>query len=72
MRPDRGFRREGRGVTMRRKGRIETTLGNLILLLTEEAAPFVREPEKTYRYVSYVLNDLIRRGVVQFKGRKKR
>lgn len=57
---------------MRRKGRVETTLGNLIVLLTEEAAPLVRDPEKTYHYVSYVLNDLIRRRVVQFKARKKR
>lgn len=41
-----------------REGTIETTLGDLILALTEETAPFVRNEKEIYRLVAFILRDL--------------
>jgi hypothetical protein len=38
---------------------IKTTLGELIVALTDEVVPFVREPSALYKVVSWALNDVL-------------
>lgn len=40
---------------------ISTTLGDLIVALTDEVRPFVREPSALYPLVSYIFTDLLAR-----------
>jgi hypothetical protein len=40
---------------------IKTTLGELIVALTDEVMPFVRDPSALYKAVSWVLNDVLAR-----------
>ncbi len=40
---------------------ISTTLGDLIVALTDEVMPFVREPSALYPLVSYIFNDVLAR-----------
>ena len=47
--------------TMRRQKVIKTTLGELIVAVTDEVIPFVRDPSGLYKVVSWVLNDVIAR-----------
>lgn len=44
---------------MARGETIETTLGDLIVALTEETAPFVRDEAKANKVVAYILADLL-------------
>jgi hypothetical protein len=44
---------------MRRQKVIKTTLGELIVALTDEVVPFVRDPSALYKVVSWVLNDVL-------------
>ena len=55
---------------MRRTKDLETTLGNLIVALTEEATSLLRDPKTAYRWVSYALTDLMRKKQVRFKNQK--
>lgn len=43
------------------KKKVKTTLGDLIVALTDEVAPIARDPHKTHVLVSYMLRDLIAR-----------
>jgi hypothetical protein len=40
---------------------IRTTLGELIVAVTDEVMPFVREPSALYLVVSCILNDILAR-----------
>jgi hypothetical protein len=46
---------------MRRQEIIKTTLGELIVALTDEVMPFVRDPSVLYKVVSWTLNDVLAR-----------
>jgi len=46
---------------MRRQEIIKTTLGELIVALTDEVKPFVRDPSVLYKVVSWTLNDVLTR-----------
>lgn len=43
---------------MRAKRKINTTLGDLIVAVTDEVSPFTSSAAKTNILVSYILNDL--------------
>jgi len=43
---------------MERKESVESTIGDLILVLSEETAPFVRNEKELYRLVAFMLSDL--------------
>lgn len=57
---------------MRSTKDVETTLGNLIVALTEEATSLLRDPKVAYRWASYALTDLMRKKQVRFKNQKMR
>ncbi len=40
---------------MERKGNLETTLGDLIVALTEETTPFCRDEKEAYHVVAFAL-----------------
>ena len=40
---------------------IQTTLGDLIIAVTDEVMPIVRDPARAYMVVSWVLNDVLTR-----------
>jgi len=44
---------------MARKSKFETTLGDLIVALTEETGRHVRDERTTYEVVGYILDELI-------------
>jgi hypothetical protein len=44
---------------MRRKKKLQTTLGDLIVALTEETGRHVRDEQSTYELVAYILADLM-------------
>jgi len=44
---------------MRQRRIIRTTLGDLIVAVTEEVMPIVRDPADAYVLVSWILNDLL-------------
>lgn len=44
---------------MEREETLQTTLGDLIVALTEEAAPFVRDDKETYHVVAFILTHLL-------------
>jgi hypothetical protein len=44
---------------MRLKKRVETTLGDLIVALVDEAAPFARSDQERYRLAALALKDLL-------------
>jgi hypothetical protein len=46
---------------MRQQKVIKTTLGELIVALTDEVMPFVRDPSALYKVVSWALNDVLAR-----------
>ena len=47
--------------TMRRQEVIKTTLGELVVALTDEVKPFARDPSLLYKVVSWALNDVLAR-----------
>ena len=44
---------------MKREEIPETTLGDLIVALTEEATPFVRDEKEAYKVVAFALTHLL-------------
>lgn len=44
---------------MERDGTLETTLGDLIVALTEETAPFCRDEKEAYHVVAFALVHLL-------------
>ena len=46
---------------MRRRKVIRTTLGELIVAVTDEVMPIIRDPARAYMVVSWVLNDVLTR-----------
>ena len=48
-----------RGETMRQRKIIRTTLGELIVAVTDEVMPIVRDRSAIYMVVSYILSDLL-------------
>jgi hypothetical protein len=44
---------------MRERKVIRTTLGELIVAVTDEVMPIIRDPSGLYRVVSYILSDLL-------------
>jgi len=57
---------------MRRRKIIRTTLGELIVSLTDEVTPFIREPSSMYLVVSCILSDLLTRRRAFPTGRRVR
>jgi hypothetical protein len=53
---------------MSRAQNLETTLGNLIAALTDEAISLVPHRKTAYRCVSYILSELVRKRRVRFKN----
>ena len=49
---------------------VQTTLGELITVLSEEARPFLRNEKETSLVVSYIFNDLIRKSGSGAYGRE--
>ena len=47
---------------MNRTQTVETTLGNLIAALTEEARAYVRDEKEVYRVVAFMLTNLLNTG----------
>jgi hypothetical protein len=45
--------------TMPQREIIRTTLGELIVAVTDEVMPIIRDPSGLYRVVSYILSDLL-------------
>jgi hypothetical protein len=48
---------------MRQRKIIRTTLGELIVAVTDEVMPIMRNPSGVYEVVSFVLSDLLARQV---------
>jgi hypothetical protein len=46
---------------MRQRKVIQTTLGDLIVAVTDEVMPIIRDPADAYVVVSWVLNDVLTR-----------
>ena len=46
---------------MRRQEVIKTTLGELVVALTDEVIPLVRDPSVLYKVVSWALDDVLAR-----------
>jgi len=44
---------------MQKRKVIRTTLGDLIVTVTDEVRPFARDPWSLYRAVSWILSDLL-------------
>jgi hypothetical protein len=44
-----------KGMRMENKETVETTLGDLIVALTEETVPFVRDEKEAYKIVAHIL-----------------
>jgi hypothetical protein len=44
---------------MRQRKIIRTTLGELIVAVTDEVMPIMRNPSGTYKVVSFILSDLL-------------
>jgi len=45
--------------TMRERKVIRTTLGELIVAVTDEVVPLVRDSSELYRVASWIVNDLL-------------
>lgn len=54
---------------MNRTRTVETTLGNLIAALTEEASAYVRDEKEAYRGVAFLLTNLLNTGAAIRSGR---
>jgi len=50
---------EERGKKMARRENLDTTLGDLIVALTEETSRFVHDEREIYKVVAYILSDLV-------------
>ena len=44
---------------MEREGTFETTIGDLVVALTEETAPYVRDKEESCKVVAFMLTHLL-------------
>jgi len=55
----------------RRRPKTMTTLGDLIVALTEETRRYVHDDEEVYRLVSYMVSDLLIRPPKSHKPTKK-
>lgn len=52
---------------MREAKRVNTTLGELILAVTEEVAPLKTDRTTTHALVSYIVQDMFLKGCVRLK-----
>jgi hypothetical protein len=57
---------------MRQRKLIRTTLGDLIVAVTDEVVPIVRDPLGRYKLVSWILSDLLAHYRVQIPKRSRR
>jgi hypothetical protein len=55
---------------MERQEKLETTLGDLVVALTEEAAPFVRDEREAYQVVAFMLTHLLSKPSVLFTSER--
>jgi hypothetical protein len=51
---------------------IKTTLGELIVAVTDEVMPIIRDPSRLYLVVSYILADLLAHRQVRPRNRPRR
>jgi hypothetical protein len=58
-----------KGSPMNRTQTVETTLGNLIVALTEEARAHVRDEKEAYRVVAFLLTNLLNTGAAFRRSR---
>jgi len=57
---------------MRQRKIIRTTLGELIVALTDEVMPIIRDPSVMYIVVSFILSDLLAHHQVRVPKRSRR
>jgi hypothetical protein len=57
---------------MRKRKVISTTVGELIVAVTDEVMPFIRDPSGLYKVVSCVLNDILARHQMRVHKRSRR
>jgi hypothetical protein len=55
---------------MERPEILETTLGDLIVALTEEATAFARDEKEAYKVVAFMLTNLLSDSVVPLKSQQ--
>ena len=51
---------------MSRKKNADLTWGDLIVAITDEVTPFIRDPATRYRIVALIISDLVSRNAVRF------
>jgi hypothetical protein len=57
---------------IRRQKILKTTLGELIVALTDEVMPFVRDPSALYKVVSWAVNDVLTRNRLRVENASRR
>jgi hypothetical protein len=57
---------------MRPRKIVRTTLGDLVIALTDQVAPFMRDPSDAYRIVSCMLSGLLAQNGVRAEEAKRR
>jgi hypothetical protein len=57
---------------MRQRKVIRTTLGELIVAVTDEVMPIIRDPSGLYMVVYYILNDVLARRHLHVHKRSRR
>ena len=57
---------------MRTRKTIDTTLGDLIVAVTDQVAPYVHDPRAVYLVVECILSDMVARERVHFRSRSTR
>jgi hypothetical protein len=56
-------------IAERRRKIVNTTLGDLVVAVTDEVRPYIRDPSSMYSVVSHILADLLVRRLVSVPGR---
>ena len=51
-------------IAERRRKIVNTTLGDLVVAVTDEVRPYIRDPSSMYSVVSHILTDLLARRLV--------
>lgn len=57
---------------MRSRKTVDTTLGELIVAVTDQVAPYVPDPTAVYLVVECILSDMLARERLRFHSRSRR
>ncbi len=63
---------EERRVIMRPRKTVDTTLGDLIVAMTDEVAPYIADPTAIFLVVECILSDLLAKERLRFHSRSAR